>query len=241
MLPAVVQEVSSAAQAHHVVPASFEAAADSPPPGPPHRLVNCKRISLNYEVKDVGPSGVSHVELWYTQDGRKWTKSDATMPAQAPCIVEVKEEGMHGFTLVARNGLGLGKKPPMIGDAPQAWIEVDSTKPNVKIVDLRLNLTPAERQLKIAWQAADKNLTPRPISISLATRPEGPWTPIVANVENTGSYVWLMQPGLPNRFHIRVEAVDAVGNVGFAQTSEPFLIDMTQPTVRILAIEAVAK
>src|SRR5205814_7780517 len=38
------------------------------------RLVGSKRVSLNYELKEVGPSGVSQVELWYTQDGRSWNK-----------------------------------------------------------------------------------------------------------------------------------------------------------------------
>src|SRR5579883_3387617 len=38
------------------------------------RLVNSKRISLNYKVNNVGPSGVTAVELWCTRDGRTWKK-----------------------------------------------------------------------------------------------------------------------------------------------------------------------
>src|SRR4029077_4699604 len=40
----------------------------------PVRAVNCKRIVLDYEIKDIGPSGVSMVDLWYTHDGRRWEK-----------------------------------------------------------------------------------------------------------------------------------------------------------------------
>src|SRR5262249_2527875 len=32
------------------------------------KVVKSRRITLNFAFKDVGPSGVSAVELWYTQD-----------------------------------------------------------------------------------------------------------------------------------------------------------------------------
>src|SRR5262249_39012805 len=38
------------------------------------KFVGSKRVSLNFELKDVGPSGVSAVELWYTNNGRSWNK-----------------------------------------------------------------------------------------------------------------------------------------------------------------------
>jgi hypothetical protein len=38
------------------------------------RMVNNKRFNLNYEVTEVGKSGISAVELWMTPDGRSWTK-----------------------------------------------------------------------------------------------------------------------------------------------------------------------
>src|SRR5207253_6511476 len=105
-----------------VIPAALvsPAAVAEPPVARPTaatvRMVNTKRISLNYEIKDVGPSGVSTVELWYTQDGKKWEKSDAISKPRPPFVVDLKDEGLYGFTLVSRNGVGLGKRPPSVGD-----------------------------------------------------------------------------------------------------------------------------
>src|SRR5262249_20281348 len=62
------------------------------------RLVNNKRISLNYEVKDVGTSGVTSVELWCTRDGRTWKKKETLPHTQPPCVVEVEDEDLYGFT-----------------------------------------------------------------------------------------------------------------------------------------------
>ena len=55
-------------------------------------LAGCGRLTADFEIKDVGPSGVSGVELWYTQDARDWRKYDAPPTAHA-YIVEVDEEG----------------------------------------------------------------------------------------------------------------------------------------------------
>src|SRR5262249_4024083 len=40
--------------------------ASLPPGSPAVRMVSSKRIVLNYHVKDVGPSGLSGIELWWT-------------------------------------------------------------------------------------------------------------------------------------------------------------------------------
>ncbi len=212
--------------------------ADSKQTAPAVRMVNSKRVSLNYEVKDVGPSGVSAVELWYTQDGRKWEKCDASPSPNPPFVVDVKDEGLYGFTLVARSGIGLGKRPPRPGDLPQVWVEVDMTKPVVKLIDLQVGVSSDTQHLTIMWKATDKNFGPRPIALSFAEQADGPWSQIAGHVENSGSYVWRLPAGIPHRFYVRVEATDLVGNSSFAQTGEPILIDLSQPTVAITTVEA---
>lgn len=204
---------------------------------PAVRMVNSRRISLNYEVKDVGPSGISGVELWYTQDSRTWRKYDGPPQRQAPFIIEVPDEGLYGFTLVARSGVGLGKEPPQSGDLPQVWVEVDLTKPNVALVGAESSYAARTHQLTIRWNASDKNMGMRPITLLCAEQPDGPWTPIAANLENSGQYTWQMPQSVPRRFYVRVEASDLVGNVGAAQSPSPIVIDMSQPSVSILAVE----
>ena len=204
---------------------------------PPVRMVNSKRIVLNYELKDVGPSGVSLVELWMTRDGRSWKKDETTGRSGPPYVVEVQGEGMYGFTLVARNGVGLGKEPPKSGDLPQVWVEVDLTRPTVNLLDVKNGNGAKAREVTIQWEAFDRNLARRPVSLSYAASAEGPWSPIASNIENSGHYVWQMPSNGPLTFYIRVEAADMVGNVGVAQASKPLSIDTTQPTVSILGVE----
>lgn len=205
------------------------------------RMVNSKRLSLNYEIKDVGPSGVSTVELWYTQDGRKWEKYDTTSQPRPPFVVDLKDEGLYGFTLVARNGVGLGKRPPHAGDQPQIWVEVDTTKPVVKLLETQIGVSGDGQFLSIRWKATDNNLGQRPITLSYAEQAAGPWTVIATNLENTGSYMWQLPAGVPSRLLVRVEAGDLVGNVGMAQMPEPILLDLSQPSISIVAVEAAAK
>src|SRR5204862_16486 len=95
--------------------------------------------------------------------------------------------------------------------------------------------------LTITWKATDKNLGREPITLSYAEKPEGTWTPIVANIENTGKYRWQMPPGIPYRFFVRVQATDLAGNVGSLNYSEPVIVDLAQPKGFILGVDPAGK
>jgi hypothetical protein len=204
--------------------------------GPPVSLVNSKRIQFNYQIKDVGPSGVSKVEVWCTHNGKPWKKIATTAPGE-PVVVEVPEEGRYGFTMVARNGAGEGKAPPKGTDRAQALVEVDLTKPVVQLLGAQPDAE--TKTLTIQWKASDKNLGPQPIALLWAKEAGGPWLPIVTSQENTGRYVWKLPAGLPASFLLRVEATDMAGNVAIAQTEKPIVADLSQPSVFILNVEAV--
>ncbi len=224
----------------------------SPPAGQtPVRIVNSTTISLNYKIDGEGPSGISAVELWYTQDGRSWQKHseqkrDDARPEETkpkpPYVVEVNGEGVYGFTLVVRSGVGLGDRPPQVGDPPQIWVEVDKTKPVVHLLGVEVGQGPATGNLTVSWTATDKNLGPQPITISYATQVDGPWTPITpAPVENNGRYIWRMPPGVPYQFHVKVEATDKAGNVGTAQTTAVVKVDLAKPRPTILDVSPASK
>jgi hypothetical protein len=204
------------------------------------RLVNSKRIALNYEIKDKGPSGISSIELWYTQDPacRSWQKyreEDGKSPP--PFIVDVEGEGLYGFTLVVRSGVGLGERPPQVGDKPQMWVEVDLTKPMVKLGAVDVGRGTDSGRLTIQWTATDKNLGPQPITISYAKDSSGPWKPIATNVENNGRFVWQMPADVPYQFIVRLEAADKAGNIGADETAKPVIVDLLQPKGLILNVE----
>jgi hypothetical protein len=202
------------------------------------RIINSKRIRLNYQVNDVGPSGLSCVELWYTRDCRTWKKCNTGTQKSPPFEAEVDSEGLYGFTLLARNGLGIGKAPPQPGDLPQVWVEVDLSKPKVQLLGADSTVNGKSADVQVRWRAEDRNLGPRPVTLSYAEKADGPWTPIAANVENTGHHTWQVPPGGPGRYWIRVEVSDLAGNVGMAETPTPVAIDASQPSISIVEVES---
>ncbi len=206
--------------------------AASDPAAPSIRMVNSKRVTLNFELKDVGASGVSGVELWCTQDAHTWKKGEIEAQTNHSFTVEVKEEGLYGFTLLARNGSGVGKEDaPAPGEQPQVWVMVDVTKPTVQISSVEINHVGKEPTVEIHWSAKDKNLGPKPITLSFAEQSEGPWTPIAAGVENSGSYEWQPPATAPHRLYLKVEAVDMPGNTASAQTANPLRLDTATAVV----------
>jgi hypothetical protein len=206
---------------HDLPPVNTNAKSDSTcgttiapgPHGSTLRLVNSRRIAFRYEVKDAGAS--SCVEVWGTQDMKNWKKYDVAAQKGKSHIIEVKDEGLYGFTLLAQ---GPGGKGPMPGDAPQVWVAVDCTRPVVQFVGAELNILAKAPTLVLRWAAGDRNLGPRPVSLFYAEQSEGPWTLLAGNVENTGRYEWLLPANLPSALYLRVQAADLMGNVGMAQT-----------------------
>jgi hypothetical protein len=211
------------------------------------KFVNSKQITLSYDLKDVGPSGVSAVELWYTlYRARAWNKLteypiDLKNPLEANATkkltFEVNDEGIYGITLVAKSGVGLGERAPQPGERPQFWIEVDLTKPVVQILDLQVGNGIDKGKLTTAWNARDKNLGNQPIRLSYAEQKDGTWTTFADKLPNSGKHTWKMPEGLPYQFFVRVEAVDLAGNVGEAITLDKVKVDLSLPKAQIRAIE----
>jgi hypothetical protein len=227
------------------------AGGDPPAPGvstldPYRRFLNSKTIVLNYEIKEKGPSGVSGIELWATEDGRSWSKlqlpklADPTF--QGPLTFEVPREGVYGFTLIARSGVGLSERPPQVGDKPQIWIEVDLTKPVVELQSVLVGEGENKGRLSLGWTAKDKNLGKTPITLSYSTQNTGPWTAFAENLPNTGHYIWTMpKNNMPWQFYLKVEAADLAGNVGEAITPGLVKVDLAQPKASIIDVQAGGK
>ncbi len=232
-------------------PARSESYATSARPrgNVPYKFVNNKHIEINYKLKDVGKSGVSVVELWYTQDSgresRAWKKyhTDQTFdrvkpPEPTVFPWDVHDEGIYGVSLVIKSGVGFHEKPPAVNDLPQLWIEVDTTKPVVKMGKVEVGRGDDTGKLFISYLANDKNLSQRPITLSYATTHDGPWTPIHAELENTGRFTWQMPSDLPFEFFVKVEATDKAGNVGADQTQGTVKVDLSIPKAEFLDVGA---
>ncbi|MEI7684421.1 MAG: hypothetical protein WCL32_05295 [Planctomycetota bacterium] len=202
------------------------------------KLVGSKRIALGYDLKDVGPSRVAAIDLWYTHDGRSWTKYGQPFADEAGknLIFEVEREGLYGITLNAKSGVGLGERPPQSGDRPQVWIEVDLTKPVVSMRNVLVGQGIDKGKLKIAWTASDKNLGPSCISLKYAEAAAGPWTAIAEKLGNVGEHTWTMPAAVPYQFYIKVEAVDRAGNLGEDATPQPVKVDLSIPRAVPLSV-----
>ena len=148
-------------------------------------------------------------------------------------------EGMAATAspLIARNGLGIARAAPVLGEPPQVWVEVDTTKPTVQVSKARSVGTEAAREVAITWTATDKNLGAKSIQLAFAEKQQGPWT-VIGDVENTGTYQWRPSTKLPASFFIRVQATDRAGNTAAAVSTEAVVLDLSHPTVEILSVEA---
>lgn len=208
------------------------------PPGVRPRILNSRRFELAYDVESVGPSGIGRVELWGTRDGgRNWSSFGVDEDRQTPLLVSVDEEGIFGFRVVVTSGAGLGGDPPKSGDAPDIWIGVDLTKPACRIVSARPSADHPGR-LSIRWEATDMLLADRPVSLFYSSTPDGPWTPIAVELENTGEYAWAADGQRATKVYLRLEVRDAAGNLGIFESREPVSLDPLRPSVRIREVRA---
>jgi hypothetical protein len=222
---------------------------DNPPnnPEPPrhtqsnasnnYKVVKSVNVTLPYSLEDVGPSGVSAVELWITTNGSAWSKLADDADKTSPFDAKLPGEGLFGLTMVVRSGVGYGDRAPRPGDPPQLWVEVDLTKPAVQLVSAEAGRGPQSGTLAVTWTAADKNIAARPVSLFYAEQPNGPWLPIVTALENTGRHVWRMPSSAPYQFYVKVEALDRGGNVGEAISAKPIIVDLSNPKGRLLGID----
>jgi hypothetical protein len=186
-------------------------------PAPVRRMVNSRRITLDYDLADVPSPERSHLELWYTQDGRSWFKDQTEVKCGEPYVIEVNREGTYGFMMVARQP-GEKSQPPGPSEQPQAWVEVDWTRPVVSLMNVIPGRTASGRSVSIMWNASDSHMADSPITLSWSETPTGEWKTFATKVENSGRYVWQVPSNVPGEIYLRVEALDTVGNSGVAQT-----------------------
>jgi hypothetical protein len=203
------------------------------------RAVKSHRFEVNYRIDDVGPSGVSAVELFITQNnGQKWWKYGDDADKQSPFVVEVPEDGVYGFAIRVRSGAGLADDPPQPGEEPSVVIVVDRTPPTVQLHPIQQGAGGQMNKLTISWRIADDNPSDKPISLAYSANPNGPWEPICGWQPDTGSYAWTVGQGVPTRLYVRLVARDAAGNHSFVDTPQPLLVDLSKPTARIVDVES---
>jgi hypothetical protein len=223
----------------------------SPAPGGPtdNRVyVNKQQVKLDFKVENLGPSGLSNLDLWYTAYNNRvpaeWKKSsptDTQRQGDNTLIWNAPGEGVFGLTMVARSLAGLGDREPMRGDEPRVLVEVDTTPPDVKLIDVVVAPGHEVANVTITWRAGDKNLLPQSVIIEYGSAPNAnDWRTIAANLDvgrdGTGRYSWEVPRETPHKFFVRVRATDRAGNQGQDVAQKETLVDLKRPTVNIINV-----
>jgi hypothetical protein len=199
------------------------------------QLVNNPHVFLEYQIEQSGASGVGKVEVWLTRDqGQSWQRLCEDADRKSPVELDLPGEGLFGINLVISNGRGFGGTPPNPGDMPQWWIEVDTTRPKVEIVNAT-TVAEGGGALHVTWRATDKNLAADGIELYFATNRQGQWQPIAKGLHNDGQYRWTPPNDVGPQAYLRLCARDQAGNTAVTETPQPILLDdQSRPRAQIL-------
>ena len=237
------QIVSLPAESVEPIPQSFPSAAQPeqiPQTSSDIPRVNSSQFNMNYEVDEVGTSGIGKVDLYITEDdGEKWYMYGSDEDQKSPFLVEVPEDGEYGFALRVHSGAGLAVDPPQPGDGPEMTVVVDRQPPEAELVSVRQGTESAPAQVQFQWEVADEQLDEQPVALYYAARSTGPWEEITGWSENTGEYTWNIGSDIPSKMYFRLEARDAAGNVARVDSETPLEIDLTRPSARFVDVESV--
>ena len=175
------------------------------------QLLNTTKAALEYRIDQVGPSGVGKVEVFMTSDqGGTWQRLTEDADRTSPAEINLPGEGVFGIRLIVTNGNGFGGTLPKKGDAPNSYIEVDTTVPFVQLKDIEPNSK--DGCLEIRWKASDKNLGPEPVNLYYRVRHDAAWVPIAKRIRNEGVYMWSFPRDCGNRFFVKIEVTARVTN-----------------------------
>jgi hypothetical protein len=255
------QGVENVAQTGGVQTAPGTSPAPSNVPGlPPVTYVNNPAQKLEFEVARVGPSGLGGVDVFQTLDnGQTWTPlrvtpADVVLPVLGEAQKDInprgsvtvqltREEIVYGFYLVVKNGALNGRNGPQPGELPQIRMELDTRKPWAQL-SRSTRPHPTRRDvITLYWEARDRNLAPKPITLEWSDRKDGGWTFIgEAELPNSPSQIeWQVPQGLPPRVYLRLTVRDLAGNVTIIQNDDPVLIDLSVPEARIVGVSPAGK
>lgn len=229
------------------------AGSAAPPPGSPAvQIVKAREVRLDFTVAKVGPSGLGAADVYVTLDkGASWKKmpggevpislsknADLHGPEVSGSVsVQLPTEGIiYGFLVAVKSKAGLAPPPPNAGDPPQALVEWDTRAPEGRLFKPKPDST-QPNTLLLGWEAKDRNLADKPITLEWAEQKDGPWKRIGEEpLPNSGQYSWHLPEGLPPRVYLRLTMSDRAGNESRAQTDNPVLIDLSVPQTTIIGV-----
>ncbi len=204
------------------------------------RWVNSLTFDIDYDLQTVGPWGVAKVELWATRDGgQTWTSLGVDPDNRSPVRATAPGPGVYGFRILVDGANSAPAPPPKPGDNVELTLGIDLSPPRAELQTAQLGSGNLSDRVVIRWTAADERLDARPVSLFYSDRPDGPWSTIATNLENTGEYSWRLVRQMPARIFLRLEARDVAGNVATSVSRSPTELNLPQPTGRLRSVRPV--
>ena len=188
-----------------------------------------------------GLAAGSSIEIWATPDaGKSWAMVGETRNGMNSIQANFPREGLYGYTFVMKSATG-ADQPPAIGETPDGWIEIDTTKPVAELLGVVLGIGDDAGHLVVTWIAQDRNFGNEPISLYYASQSTGPWQPLAEKLANTGRFRWPLPRNLDGKIYVRMKAADRAGNLSLSDFPTPVSFETTRPKVKVVSVTAAAK
>ncbi|MFL5341251.1 MAG: hypothetical protein ACJ8F7_13975 [Gemmataceae bacterium] len=202
------------------------------------RLLNSMDIVLPFSVREKGPSGIANYDLWMTIDRKEWKKVSGApfTEGDKPTVTyHADKDAVYGFTIIAHSRANLSYPAPKDGDEPQFWVEVDTTKPEAKFLDVKFASPNDARAITVTWIASDKNLEATPILLEYRVKETDKWQELAPPMPNTGKYtVATPQLGTSDyQFFLQMRVIDRAGNQLVVPYEKPIIVDLIRPHIEI--------
>jgi hypothetical protein len=199
-------------------------------------VINSTRCRLDFALDPV-PGGIAEVEVWATTDGgRTWKSVGVSKDGKSPAVIDFPGEGKYGIAFVVKPVTGLTSALPKAGEAPDGWLEVDTTLPTAELLGVTPGTGPDAGFLVLRWAARDANFGNEPIAFWYATQPGGPWQLLSDRMANSGAYRWPLPKNVGSNVWVRMEVRDRAGNVTRCETPQPVALEGPRARVRVLNI-----
>lgn len=151
----------------------------------------------------------------------------SSQPIQISSFSVSPGDGLKEIALWARDSAGNVSISPSILN-----FTLDQTAPSLTLGSLTGGQVIAgSGSYTINYSASDANLASSPISIYVSSDSGANYSAVATNINNSGSYSWVVPNVNSSTYRVRVTATDKAGNITTASSSSDFTISTSAPNI----------
>jgi hypothetical protein len=193
-------------------------------------------VSLDTQVADIGPAGLSAARLWVSQDdGTSWSEGPFIVDPFKNVTWKATTDGRYRLAIVATDQSGNVSTTPKGKADDQFLLIVDTAAPSItlssaigiveaeKAVGNRRAFKPGDR-VAVPFAIKDSNLTPNSVSVYLQTDATKGWKELAKGLPTDGAFRFEIPAIASKNAKIKVTAVDNAANLGEVVSVEGFEI-----------------